>query len=139
MCLVSDKIKFCTCVSGSVDKLQHYWILYRFNKDKMDDYMGQPIIPASITDSNFIINESTLLIRINEPDAFDTPLKLSSKDRLEIVINNKAVDYLKRFTYTFEFKKGKWNAIVSDPFELMNHFEEDKFGKTKSALKRKTK
>jgi hypothetical protein len=83
MCLVSDKIKFCTCVSGSVDKLQHYWILYRFNKDKMDDYMGQPIIPASITDSNFIINESTLLIRINEPDAFDTPLKLSSKDRLE--------------------------------------------------------
>ncbi len=28
MCLVSEKIKFCTCVTDSVDKLNNYWILY---------------------------------------------------------------------------------------------------------------
>ena len=101
--------------------------------------MGEAIMPTSMTDPIFILNESTLLTRINETDAFDTPLKLSTKDRLEIVINNNAVDYFKRFTYTFEFKKDKWNAIESDPFELMNHYEEEKSGKIKSALKRKIK
>ena len=86
MCIVSDKIKFCTCVDVSVENLKHYWILYRFNKDKNYDCMGMPMMPTSMRDLSFEENQSTLLNRLNEPDAFDVPLKFKAKDLLEIVI-----------------------------------------------------
>jgi hypothetical protein len=107
VCLVSDKIKFCTCVSGSVYKLQHYWIWYHHVNGSQVNYIGMPIIPTSMTDPNFILNENTLLNRLNESDAFDFPIKPLNKDLFEIVINNYASDFENRFTYIFLFKKGK--------------------------------
>jgi hypothetical protein len=137
MCIVSDKIKFCTCANGSVEKLKHFWILYRYSKDKEEFCMGMPMMPSSMRDLSFEENQSTLLNRLNDLDAFDVPLKFKAKDLLEIVINNTA-DYHKIFTYSFKFKKGKWEAEETDPFDIMNHFEEVNSGKIKSALKRKT-
>ncbi len=137
MCIVSDKIKFCTCVNGSVENLKHYWILYSFNKDKNFACMGEPMMPTSMRDLSFEENQSTLLNRLNEPDAFDVPLKFKAKDLLEIVINNTS-NFYETFTYTFKFKKGKWEAEETDPFDIMNHFDEENLGKIKSALKRKT-
>ena len=139
MCLVSDKIKFCTCVSGSVDKLQHYWIWHHYANGSKVNYMGMPMMPASMTDPNFIFNETTLLTRLNESDAFDFPIQPLNKDLFEIVINNHASDYEKRFTFIFLFKKGKWMVSDADSFTIMNHYEEEKSGKIKSALKRKIK
>jgi hypothetical protein len=137
MCIVSDKIKFCTCANGSVEKLKHYWILYRYNKGKDLICMGMPMMPTSMRDLGFEENQSILLNRLNDPDAFDVPLKFKAKDLLEIVINNTS-DYHKIFTYSFKFKKGKWEAEETDPFDIMNHFDEVNSGKIKSALKRKT-
>jgi hypothetical protein len=34
MCIVSDKIKFCTCAKGSSEKLKHYWIYTDMQKAK---------------------------------------------------------------------------------------------------------
>lgn len=138
MCIVSDKIKFCTCTNGSVENLKHYWILYRYVKDKEEFCMGEPIMPTSMRDLSFEENQSTLLNRLNESDAFDVPLKFKAKDLLEIVINNTS-DFDETFTYTFKFKKGKWEAEETDPFEIMNHFDEENSGKIKSALKIKNK
>jgi hypothetical protein len=99
--------------------------------------MGMPMMPTSMRDLGFEENQSILLNRLNDPDAFDVPLKFKAKDLLEIVINNTS-DYHKIFTYSFKFKKGKWEAEETDPFDIMNHFDEVNSGKIKSALKRKT-
>ena len=139
MCLVSDKIKFCTCVSGSVDKLQNYWIWHHYVNGSMETCLGLSMMPTSLTDPNFIINETTLLNRINETDAFDFPIQPLNKDLFEIVINNQAADYENRVTYTFIYKKGKWIVSDADSFTIINHYKEEKSGKIKSALKRKTK
>lgn len=136
MCIVSDKIKFCTCANSPVENLKHYWILYRFVKDKEEYCMGEPMMPTSMRDLSFEDNQATLLNRLNEPDAFDVPLKFKAKDLLEIVINNTS-DFYETFTYTFKFKKGKWEAEETDPFDIMNNFDEENSGKIKSALKRK--
>jgi hypothetical protein len=56
---------------------------------------------------------------------------------LEIVINNTS-NFHETFTYSFKFKKGKWEAEETDPFDIMNHFDEENSGKIKSVLKRKT-
>jgi len=136
MCIISDKIKFCSCANGSVEKLKQYWILYRINKEKNDLCMGEPMMPTSMIDFNFFENQTSLLNRLNESDAFDVPMKFKAKDLLEIVINNNS-KIQDPFTYTFKYKKGKWEAEETDPFEIMNHFDEEKSGKIKNTLKRK--
>lgn len=137
MCIVSDKIKFCTCSNEAVEKLKHYWILYRYTEGKNEMCMGEPMMPTYMSDMNFAQNEAALVKRLNEPDAFDIPIVFQSKDQLEIVINNNNASISGTFTYSFEFKKNKWNAIETDPFNIMNHFDEEKSGKIKNALKRK--
>jgi hypothetical protein len=136
MCIISDKIKFCSCANDSVEKLKQYWILYRINKEKNDSCLGETMIPTSMIDFNFCENQTSLLNRLNEPDAFDVPMKFKAKDLLEIVINNNS-KIQDPFTYTFKYKKGKWEAEETDPFEIMNHFDEEKSGKIKNTLKRK--
>lgn len=93
-------------------------------------------MPTDMLDLNFVENQSALLKRLNEPDAFDIPIELKPKDQLEIVINNKP-NFHDAFTYSFKYYKGKWTAVATDPFDLMNRFDEEQSGKIKSALKRK--
>lgn len=100
--------------------------------------MGLPMMPTSMSDLNFVENQAVLLKRLNEPDAFDVPIEFKPKDQLEIVINN-TLNFYEAFTYSFKYYKGTWTAIEADPFDLMNHFDEEQSGKIKSALKRKTK
>lgn len=84
-------------------------------------------------DANFSVNNQQLCDRLNEPDAFDVPIRFKTKDVIEIVINNH-LDDSKRFSYTFEFKKGKWHIAAHDPFYLMDNYDEEKKGKIKNAL-----
>ncbi|KAA5542059.1 hypothetical protein [Adhaeribacter rhizoryzae] len=132
MCVVSDKIKFCTCKSPSIDKLNNYWLLHRWEKDKDEFVLGEPMMPSELTDPDFIINNTTLENRLNEPGAFDFPIVFKPKDQLEIVFNNFAKDDSNRLTYCFRFKKGKWVKEEYDVFELMSHYEEYAFGKMKN-------
>ncbi len=127
MCKVSDKIKFCTCVSGSYEDLPHYWLLYRFNKQKDLAYIGMPMFPYDYIQPNFQLNKQTLAVRLNEPDAFDKTIAFKAKDQLKIVINN-LLDETKRMVFSFRYIKGKWVDQDYDTFDLMNHYDEDVFG-----------
>lgn len=73
MCIVSDKIKFCTCKSNSPEKLANYWILQSYNKNKESTVIGQTIMPY-FDDPKFEINNHTLASRLNEKDSFDVLL-----------------------------------------------------------------
>ena len=130
MCKVSDKIKFCTCSSDNlnIEELDHYWVLNRYNKEKNEFVLGEPSLPSEYKDSNFIINRENLLKRINEPDAFDKPLDIKRKDRLELVLNNNQ-DYDKIFVYEFEYTGKEWKYVSHDPFNLMSHYDEVNSGK----------
>lgn len=134
MCLISDKIQFCTCANDNIEKLKHYWILHRYTKEKREICIGLPLMPTDMIDLNFVENQSALLKRLNEPDAFDVPIEFKSKDQLEIVINS-TPDFYEAFTYSFKYIKGKWMAEETTPFDLMNHFDEEQCGKIKNALK----
>ncbi len=139
MCLVSEKIKFCSCVTDSVCKLNNYWILHRYNGGKEFYAIGMPMLPAEYTDANFFVNTQTLVNRLNESDAFDMPIKFKAKDQFEIVINNLSKDQFQRLTYCFIYKKGAWVQETYDVFELMNQYEEFMFGKMKGIKKNKTR
>lgn len=136
MCILSDKIKFCTCATTDVEKLKHYWKLYRFDKNKKLLYMGSPMFPTSEMDPNFIINNEVLLNRLNDRDAFDSPLEVLCKDLIEIVIKNN-VKGIEPFTYSFKFIKGTWKAVDEDSFEIMNNYDKEQSGNIKAALNRK--
>jgi hypothetical protein len=136
MCLVSDKIKFCTCISKNHETLKHYWLLYRHDKNKDVFILGDPIMPTSMRDPNFEINQSTLLVRLNEPDAFDVPLQSQTKDKLVITINCQSGEMDNLFTYAFAYKNGKWITSKDDPFDLINNYNEKAFGKLKLPIRR---
>jgi hypothetical protein len=129
MCIVSDKIKFCTCEVGSFDELPHYWLLYRFNKNKLWIVEGLAEMPAEyLINSPYALNVETFIKRLNEPDAFDKPIKFKSKDRIEIVLNNLSENESDRMTFCFEYRKQIWSEIKYDGFELMNEYDEVEFG-----------
>jgi hypothetical protein len=129
MCIVSDKIKFCTCEVVSYDELPHYWLLYRFNKNKLWIVEGSADMPIGyLIDSQYARNLETFIKRLNEPDAFDKPIKFKSKDRIEIVLNNLSENENDRMTFCFEYRKGAWLDNPYDGFELMNEYDEVEFG-----------
>ncbi len=79
MCIVSDKIKFCTCISGSYEELPHYWLLYRYDKKKKLLCIGMPSMPLYFLQPNHQVNKQTLLKRLNESDAFDNKISFKPK------------------------------------------------------------
>ena len=133
MCVVSDKIKFCTCVEGdfeegAYEELPHYWILHRFNNQKGLMVMGMPVMPLDYLQPNYLLNAQIVGDRLNEKDAFDKIIEFKPKDQLEIVINNLSVDELDRMSFCFIFKKGKWVKKKYDTFEIMSHYDELAYG-----------
>lgn len=135
MCIVSNKIKFCSCSTSDVNKLKHYWKLYRFNNCKIDFIMGQALVPDLLIDVYYDINQSTILARLNEIDAFDVAFQFNTKDVLEVVINNLDTNGFSAFTYYFKYKKGKWKQFFSNYYDMANYYDEEESGKIKSALK----
>ena len=133
MCIVSAKIKFCTCGEGAFEEdayedLPHYWLLHRFNKHKDLEIMGMPVMPLDFMQPNYLLNAQTLGERLNESDAFDKIIEFKPKDQLEIVINNLSDDEAERMTFCFIFKKGSWINKEYDTFEVMSHYDELAFG-----------
>jgi len=133
MCIVSAKIKFCTCVDGAFEEdayedLPHYWLLHRFNKQKDLEIMGMPVMPLDFMQPNYLLNAQTLGERLNESDAFDKIIEFKPKDQLEIVINNLSEYEEERMTFCFIFQNGSWINKEYDTFEVMSHYDELAFG-----------
>ena len=122
MCVVSDKIKFCTCVAEDIDldELNHYWVLHRYNKNKDMMVMGLAQAPIEIIDQSYFVDQDTILHRLNSGEAFDQDFSFQKEDRLEVVFNALKED--ERFPFQFEFDGENWFAEHEnfEPFTLMN-------------------
>lgn len=130
MCVISNEIKLCTCKASSTDQLQHYWVLYRRNKDKNEIIVGEVILPSfEWIGPNYKRNYATIEYRVNETDAFDVSIVFKAKDVLELVFNNN--DDSKRVNYGFKYFKNQWIKSEIDVFDLMGRFDEVQFGKIK--------
>ena len=95
MCIITEKIKLCTCKASSTNRLQHYWVLYRRNKDKNEIIVGELMLPSFewFHPNEFKKNYVTLENRVNEGDVFDVPIAFKAKDVLELVFYNNAECY----------------------------------------------
>jgi hypothetical protein len=123
MCLVSDKIKLCTCADvDDLEALDSYWILYQPDEDKEEGefIIGTCVTPTAYRDPNFALNENILLERLNDGEAFDKPFQFSKKDRLQVVIQ--LDNDRESFSYNFEYSGRKWKSVVEDVFELENNY-----------------
>jgi hypothetical protein len=133
MCEVSDKLKLCTC-NSNIQRLKHYWILYRFINGKNDFVVGQAMLPYSINPEIDKLNSKRILHLLNETNAFDADIKPKVKDRLLISFTVGKTDD-ERINYGFVFKAGKWKKLGFDPFEWQWNHEEAEQGKIVHALK----
>ena len=127
MCIISKKIKFCSCLTKDPRTLKNYWILHRYNQSKNEMSVGEAMFPEQT--SNFEINKNLLLNRLNDADAFDFQTNFHNKDRLELVIKDSLSRPFGSATYAFAYSKGKWMETPFDVFDLMNNYDEIKFGK----------
>jgi hypothetical protein len=128
MCIVSNKIKFCTCTVSDITELNNYWILHRKVNDKNTMLIGEFFDNSYIHFSEFKTNNLILCNRLNETDAFDNPIDFKENDQLEVVLNNADFDRQKRMIHCFIFKKCIWEITSFDAFELTNKFDEINFG-----------
>jgi len=110
MCIISDKIKFCTCFDEDieVEELDHYWVLLRYNEDRNSITFGTILPPLDKFSKNYIKNQFKISNALLEKEAFDKPINFKEKDRLQIVINNNADHYKDTMQFDFEYKLGKW-------------------------------
>ena len=131
MCEIGKNIKFCTCLSDSYEKLQHFWILHRFNKNKHELIVGMPIMPPELELFSTENLQNQLLERLNSGVAFDFPIEFKSRDQLEIVFNSNSKFRVGPIFFCFKFKKNMWQVEEYDSYELMGRYDELKFGKIK--------
>jgi hypothetical protein len=131
MCIISDKIKLCTCKATSTERLPNYWVLHRRIKDKNIMFVGEAMLPSFewFYPDEYKKNYDLLENRVNEGDVFDVPMVFKAKDVLELVFNNN--DDIKRATYGFKYFKKQWIKSGICPFNLSGYFDEVQFGKIK--------
>ncbi len=132
MYLLSNKIKFCNCNVGEADILNHYWILYRHNKDKNEIFIGMPFLPDDFIPF-YKENKELLSKRLNESDVFDIPIDFKSRDHLEIIFNNHFdKPGVERMEFYFVYIAGMWRLTENNPFHLESHYDDIKFGEIKN-------
>jgi hypothetical protein len=136
MCIVSDKLRLCSCKTEKLEKLKHYWVLQRF-QDRGSDILGTLVPPADIDEGSNIYNKMALLEALNSGECFDIEMDAKEKDLLELHFTIKEAmgsdsaysirdGYL---VYAFKYKSGKWVEGDYDPFG--NNLEEVQGGKIK--------
>lgn len=122
MCKVSNKLKLCSCKTIDVERLKHYWILYRPNNDG-HCIVGEMILPANIGEKADKYNSNTIRKNLNEGNCFDVEMQHQENDILELIFYYKqdpekvalywAGDFL---SYAFAYKEGKWRKHEIEPF-----------------------
>jgi hypothetical protein len=126
MCLVSDKIKFCTCVDDNIDieSLDHYWILYRYNPNKNVQVMGLALPPVLMDELSYFESQEVIINRINSGAGFDQKFEFKEGDRLELSLNTNDEELM--FQFYFEYGGEQWFSAPEGfkPFTLENEFDE---------------
>ena len=107
-------------------------MLNRFTQAQDDCIMiGTPVFPPDFLGAETMQTEALLLKRLNETDAFDTPVAFEPKDQLEIMLHNHSEEEGKRMEFRFLYKETKWIVDDSGPFEHQGEYHEFMFGKLK--------
>lgn len=135
MCKISDKLILCTCEITDIQRLIHYWILYRYNAKKGILMIGETIGFDLLLQMKNPDNLKTLLDRLNGGNIFDKTIDFKNKDRLQISIHFNEND--SPTDYGFEFKNGKWKVFEFDYFIWKSEHFEVKEGKIKNAVSRR--
>ncbi|RZJ36560.1 MAG: hypothetical protein EOO51_00125 [Flavobacterium sp.] len=128
MCTITDNLKFCTCQISDDTTTGNIWRLYRFNKKKNLQCMGEPQIPPQWLEPDYEANQQKIAARLNGPDAFDVPIEFKEKDIFEMWVTGET----DAIVYSFRFLKNKWQAHESRPFELMSRYDEIREGEVRA-------
>ncbi len=137
MCVISDKIKFCTCVDATIDirKRNHYWVLIRYNKRKVPILLGEIAIGYNHISANRKENQEVISKVLSETDAFDKPIRFKEKDILQIVLHNHSKNHMDVLKFKLEYKSGQWQVFDSNDFlYIKNHFDETDSGEIKEII-----
>jgi hypothetical protein len=123
MCTISNRLRLCTCNTGNIEELKHYWILKRPNGGN-ECMVGEALLPANIGKDTDRLNMQTLRKMLNAGNCFDVELRHQKGDILELhfTLNEKDLAPLQMvchgnyLAYAFVFKNGRWRKTEYDPF-----------------------
>lgn len=132
MCLVSNDVKFCTCVEGSFYDLPHYWVLHRFNENKKVNIMGKFMMPKDQLFPNFDKNKRIIKKRLHSQDAFDKEMTFKEMDELVIVLNNNEENQM---TFCFKYENNKWRETYYSSMGLESCYDIKGFGNIRNMTK----
>ena len=133
MCQVSNKLKLCTCSATSAMGLKNYWVFHRFIKGRNHFIIGEPMLPTTISFKDDTYNRQLLLQLLNEGNVFDVELNPKEKDRLQLSFSMARGLLTNEVYYGYEFRKGKWKALVFDRLTWAWHHNYECFGAIKEA------
>lgn len=134
MCVVSDKLRLCTCTNSDLDALDHYWVYYRFDANQADFIVGEPMLPHWLDAFTNKLNYTTLLHLLNDGNPFDTDVSPNKGDRL--LLSFTCTEPNQRLYYGFEYNGNKWRKKDFDAIEWLWHHAQSNQGKVLHALKR---
>lgn len=139
MCKLRETLKLCTCDVPSVSALEHYWVLYRFDKAKDDMVIGRVMLPDRLAAEVEEYNRRLLLARLQEEDAFDVDLHPEEGDRLAITFacseaNASGRLVKKTITYGYARTGGRWVEEPYDPLSWQWHHDRERFGELRSSM-----
>ncbi len=132
MCIVSNKLKLCTCNIdfSQIEQLDNYWILYKYAKQTTGNFIiGEPMMPAWFTLESHEVNAEQLVKLLNTENVFDVELELKNKHRLLISLKNELVED-GRDNYGFSYQKGKWSYEDYYWLDWVNEWKQELGGET---------
>ena len=129
MCVVSDKIKFCTCSAEDLDGALNTWTFFRKRPRSNETLhiLGSAMMPLEIDFFTELQNQETLLKRVNERDAFDIDLNPEEGDRL--LLSFRKDKDAPPLWYGFEYFDGVWEEESYSVFDWMETHKEGEKGK----------
>ncbi|CAM3389408.1 hypothetical protein [Empedobacter stercoris] len=130
MCQVYSDVVFCICSvfdSDSIEKLDHHWILYRYNEALDVVIVGEIILDNMLKKYNPANILELILKKLNDNTLFDKSIDFVDKDRLHVSLELNQVN----LNYGFEFEDNSWSEIEYDYFTWANSYEEKNGGEVK--------
>ena len=112
MCIISDNIKFCSCVDPNIDvkQLNNYWVLIRIHKNRKHGLLGEARKFEYKLPEGHEENKLKLLSALHTKDAFDKRIVFKEEDRLHVFLNAAQNDH-RTMEFKFLFSSGKWEYI----------------------------
>lgn len=134
MCTLSETLKLCTCESGSLGDLDHYWVFHRFVDGKDNPVIGRVLVSYRLDATTEAHNRSLLLARLNQPDAFDIDLQPRDGDRLHLAFRIIVAGAPKTVTYGYALSGGTWVEQTYNSLAWERHHDRETFGEIRGAL-----